>query len=146
VRWGLSYDEICAVMGWSYTKVWAYPGRSSRRSGRGSGAHAVLLVDTLDGVPPAAARRALAAARAIVDGGSLTIIATATEPIGGETTVIGLDATRTAARNFPALDLTASGTLRPELLVGNAGPTQIAAAPTRPSDIRVAAGSRRCAR
>jgi transcription termination factor Rho len=107
----------------------------------------VLLVDTLDGVPPAAACRALAAARAIVDGGSLTIIATATEPIGGETTVIGLDATRTAARNFPALDLTASGTLRPELLVGDAGAdANRGGAPTRPSHIRVAAGSRRCAR
>jgi transcription termination factor Rho len=92
------------------------------------GGHAVLLVDTLDGVPHATARRALAAARAIVDGGSLTVIATATEPLGGETTVIGLDATRTAARNFPALDLAASGTLRPELLVGDAGADAIASA------------------
>jgi transcription termination factor Rho len=92
------------------------------------GGHAVLLVDTLDGIAPSVARRALAAARAIVGGGSLTIIATATRPLGGETTVIGLDATRTAARNFPALDLTASGTLRPELLVGDAGADAIAAA------------------
>jgi transcription termination factor Rho len=92
------------------------------------GGHAVVLIDTLDGIAPGAARRALAAARAIVDGGSLTIIATATRPLGGETTVIGLDATRTAARNFPALDLTASGTLRPELLVGDAGADAIAAA------------------
>jgi transcription termination factor Rho len=92
------------------------------------GCHAVLLVDTLDGIAPSVARRALAAARAIVDGGSLTIVATATRPLGGETTVIGLDATRTAARNFPALDLTASGTLRPELLVGDAGADAIAAA------------------
>jgi transcription termination factor Rho len=92
------------------------------------GGHAVVLVDTLDGVAPGIARRALAAARAIVDGGSLTIIATATRPLGGETTVIGLDATRTAARNFPALDLTASGTLRPELLVGEAGADAIATA------------------
>jgi transcription termination factor Rho len=108
----------------------------------------VLLVDTLDGVPLAAARRALAAARAIVDGGSLTIIATATEPIGGETTVIGPDATRTAARNFPALDLTASGTLCRELLVGSdqLPDADRGGAPTRPSHIRVAAGSRRCAR
>jgi transcription termination factor Rho len=98
------------------------------------GGHAVLLVDTLDGVAPAAARKALAAARAIVDGGSLTIIATATRPIGGETTVIGLDATRTAARNFPALDLAASGTLRPELLVGDAGADAIAAARAEASD------------
>jgi transcription termination factor Rho len=92
------------------------------------GGHAVVLVDTLDGVAPAVARRALAAARAIVDGGSLTVIATATTPLGGETTVIGLDATRTAARNFPALDLRASGILRPELLVGDAGADAIAAA------------------
>jgi transcription termination factor Rho len=92
------------------------------------GGHAVLLVDTLDAIAPSTSRKALAAARAIVDGGSLTIIATATKPIGGETTVIGLDATRTAARNFPALDLRTSGTLRPELLVGDAGADAIAAA------------------
>jgi transcription termination factor Rho len=92
------------------------------------GGHAVVLVDTLDGIAPAVARRALAAARAIVDGGSLTVIATATSALGGETTVIGLDATRTAARNFPALDLRASGTLRPELLLGDAGADAIAAA------------------
>jgi transcription termination factor Rho len=92
------------------------------------GGHAVVLVDTLDGIAPAVARRALAAARAIVDGGSLTVIATTSGPLGGETTVIGLDATRTAARNFPALDLRASGTLRPELLVGDAGADAIAAA------------------
>jgi transcription termination factor Rho len=92
------------------------------------GGHAVVLVDTLDGIAPGVARRALAAARAIVDGGSLTVIATASSPLGGETTVIGLDATRTAARNFPALDLRASGILRPELLVGDAGADAIAAA------------------
>ena len=92
------------------------------------GGHAVVLVDTLDGIAPPVARRALAAARAIVDGGSLTVIATATSALGGETTVIGLDATRTAARNFPALDLSASGTLRPELLVGDAGADAIASA------------------
>jgi transcription termination factor Rho len=92
------------------------------------GGHAALLVDTLDGVPVSTARKALAAARAIVDGGSLTVIATATEPLGGETTVIGLDAARTAARNFPALDLASSGTLRPELLVGDAGADAIASA------------------
>jgi transcription termination factor Rho len=92
------------------------------------GGHAIVLADSLDAIAPATARKALAAARAIVDGGSLTIIATATRPVGGETTVIGLDATRTAARNFPALDLAESGTLRPELLVGEAGADAIAAA------------------
>jgi len=98
------------------------------------GGHAVLLADTLDGIAPAIARKALAAARAIVDGGSLTIVATAGKPIGGETTVIGLDATRTAARNFPALDLRTSGTLRPELLVGDAGADAIAAARAEAED------------
>jgi transcription termination factor Rho len=92
------------------------------------GGHAVLLVDTLDALAAGAARRALAAARAITDGGSLTLIATATQPLGGETTVIALDTARTAARAFPALDLTASGTLRPELLVGEDGAAAIAQA------------------
>ena len=48
--------------------------------------------------------------------------------------MIGLDATRTAARNFPALDLATSGTLRPELLVGDAGADAIAAARAEASD------------
>jgi transcription termination factor Rho len=98
------------------------------------GGHAVPLADTLDAIAPATARKALAAARAIVDGGSLTIIATGTRAVGGETTVIGLDATRTAARNFPALDLAESGTLRPELLVGEAGADAIAAARAETAD------------
>jgi transcription termination factor Rho len=98
------------------------------------GGHAIVLVDSLDAIAPATARKAMAAARAIVDGGSLTIIATATRPLGGETTVIGLDARRTAARNFPALDLAESGTLRPELLVGEAGGDAIAAARAEATD------------
>jgi transcription termination factor Rho len=92
------------------------------------GGHAVLLVDTLDYVPATAARRALAAARCIVDGGSLTMIATAREPLGGETTVIALDAALAGAGRVPALDLPASGTLRPELLVGEKGAEAIAEA------------------
>ena len=92
------------------------------------GGDAVVLVDTLDGVPAGAARRALAAARDIVGGGSLTVIATASAPFGGETTVVSLDATLTALGRFPALDLAASGTLRPERLVGEAGAQAIATA------------------
>ncbi|MDX6664046.1 MAG: transcription termination factor Rho [Solirubrobacteraceae bacterium] len=92
------------------------------------GGHAVVLVDTLDHLPAAAARRALAAARNIVDGGSLTVIATATAPLGGETTVIAFARDLTATGRFPALDLVASGTLRPELLVGQAGADAIAQA------------------
>jgi transcription termination factor Rho len=94
----------------------------------GRGAHAVVLIDTLDGLHPQAARKALAAARNLVDGGSLTVIATASQPIGGETTVIALDAALAAAGRFPAIDLTRSGTLRPERLVGEAGAQAIAQA------------------
>jgi transcription termination factor Rho len=92
------------------------------------GADAVVIVDSLEYVSPAVARRALAAARNIADGGSLTVIATAPAPLGGETTVIALDGALTAMGRFPALDLTASGTMRPELLVGEAGAEAIAKA------------------
>ena len=92
------------------------------------GGHAVVLIDTLDGLSPAAARKALAAARNIADGGSLTVIATASTPLGGETTVVALDAELAGARRFPAIDLLASRTLRPELLVGEAGAEAIAEA------------------
>ena len=92
------------------------------------GANAVVLIDTLDGMNPQGARKALAAARNIVDGGSLTVIATAAAPIGGETTVIALNLALASTGRFPALDLVASGTLRPELLVGDAGAEAIARA------------------
>ena len=85
------------------------------------GGDAVVLVDTLEALPAAAARRALAAARNIVDGGSVTVIATAAAPLGGETTVVALDAGLTALGRFPALDLEGSGVLRADLLVGDAG-------------------------
>jgi transcription termination factor Rho len=85
------------------------------------GADAVVLIDTLDGIAPGTARKLLAAARNIVDGGSLTVIATASQPLGGETTVIALDVKLTSAGRYPAVDLTASGTIKPELLVGDAG-------------------------
>jgi len=92
------------------------------------GGHAVVLADGLGAVGPAAARKALGAARAIVDGGSLTVIATAPEPVGGETTVVAMDRALASTGRFPALDLAASGTLRPELLVGDAGAEAIAQA------------------
>ena len=92
------------------------------------GAHAVVLIDTLDGLHQPVARKALSAARNIVDGGSLTVIATANEPIGGETTVIALDRRLASTGRFPALDLVASGTIRTELLVGEAGAEAIARA------------------
>jgi transcription termination factor Rho len=92
------------------------------------GGHSVVLVDTLDGLPALTARKALGAARAIAGGGSLTVIATASAPLGGETTVVALDRTLTATGRFPALDLAGSATLHPELLVGEEGARAIAEA------------------
>ena len=92
------------------------------------GGDAVVVVDSLEYIAPHAARRILASARNLAEGGSLTIIATATAPLGGESTVIALNPTLVALGRFPALDLEASGTLRPELLVGDAGAEAIAKA------------------
>ncbi len=92
------------------------------------GGHAVVLIDSLDGVHPPAARRVMAAARNIVDGGSLTVLAVSSMPVGGETTVITFDPQLAGAQRFPAIDVAASGTMRPELLVGEAGAEAIARA------------------
>ncbi len=91
------------------------------------GGDALVLIDTLDGLHPHVARKVLAAARNLGDGGSLTIVATATRSYGGETTVIALDPSLTHAGG-PPLDLTASGTVRAELLVGEEGAAAIAKA------------------
>lgn len=90
------------------------------------GGDVVVLIDTLDCLDPREAHRTLGAARNLVQGGSLTIIATAASPVGGETTVIALDERLASLGRFPALDLAASGSLRPELLVGDAGAEAIA--------------------
>ena len=92
------------------------------------GGNALVLIDTLDGLAPQAARRALAAARNLRESGSLTVIATAAAPLGGETTVIALDAALTSTGGQPILDLVNSGTLRPDLLVGEDGAEAIAKA------------------
>ena len=98
--------------------------QARRLAARGS--DAVVLIDTLDGLHPLSARKALAAARKLRDGGSLTVIATSSKPLGGETTVIALDAALAISGRYPALDLLSSGTLRPELLVGVNGAKAIA--------------------
>ncbi len=85
------------------------------------GGDAIVLIDGLDGLPPHSACKLLAAARKLTDAGSLTVIATTAEPFGGETTVIALDAVRANTGKLPALDLVSSGTLKPELLVGEDG-------------------------
>jgi transcription termination factor Rho len=92
------------------------------------GGNALVAIDQLDGLHPHAARKALAAARNLRDGGSVTVIAIAERPLGGETTVIALDATLASTEQQPILDLAASGTLKPELLVGEEGAQAIASA------------------
>jgi transcription termination factor Rho len=92
------------------------------------GGDAVVLIDSLGGLHPHLARKVMAAARNVDGGGSLTVVATAPDALGGETTVIALDATLTSTGRLPALDLVVSGTLRPELLVGDAGADAIAQA------------------
>jgi transcription termination factor Rho len=85
------------------------------------GGNALVLIDSLDGLHPQAARKALVAARNLRDGGSLTLIATATRPFGGETTVISLDVALASTGREPILDLVNSATLKAELLVGEDG-------------------------
>ncbi|MGH2854486.1 MAG: Rho termination factor N-terminal domain-containing protein, partial [Solirubrobacteraceae bacterium] len=85
------------------------------------GGDVVVLIDSLDGLHPHVARRVLAAARNLAEGGSLTVIATSTGPLGGESTVIALDVALTSTGRLPALDLARSGVVRPELLVGEDG-------------------------
>src|SRR5579863_1514713 len=98
--------------------------QARRLAARGS--DAVVLIDTLDGLHPLSARKALASARKLRDSGSVTVIATSARPVGGETTVIALDAALAVSGRYPAVDLLASGTLRPELLVGVKGAQAIA--------------------
>jgi len=102
------------------------------------GGHALVLIDSLDGLNPHAARKALAAARSLREGGSLTVIATATRPLGGETTVIALDRALASTGRQPILDLVSSGTLKLELLVGEDGATAVTKA--RAAAVEAAAG------
>lgn len=120
---GLSFAASADAQGQAVDRALDTARRVAARGG-----HAVVLIDSLDGLHPAAARKAVAAARAIVDGGSLTVIATSSLPLGGETTVIALDELLTSTGRLPALDLVASGTVKPELLVGEDGAKAVAAA------------------
>jgi transcription termination factor Rho len=81
------------------------------------GAHAVVLIDTVGGLSVQVTRKALAAARHL-ENGSLTVIATASDPLGGETTVITLDRSLAREGTFPAIDRDASWTMRADLLAG----------------------------
>ncbi|HEY7934668.1 MAG TPA: Rho termination factor N-terminal domain-containing protein [Solirubrobacteraceae bacterium] len=92
------------------------------------GGDALVLIDTLDGLHPTTARKALACARNLTASGTLTVIATASSSFGGETTVIALDVALTSTGRLPAIDLLSSGTLKAELLVGEDGANAIAQA------------------
>ena len=100
--------------------------QAKRMAARGT--HAAVLIDTLDWLPQHAAARALGAARNLRDGGSLTVIATASQPHGGETTVIALDGSLARTGMVPAIDHAASWTMRVDALVGEIGAEAIARA------------------
>jgi transcription termination factor Rho len=82
-----------------------------------AGRHAVVVVDSLDALPPAVARRVFGAARATEEAGTLTVVAstgTAGEPLRQATTRIVLEAG--APGPHPPQLTPASGTLRADLL------------------------------
>src|SRR4051794_26871261 len=84
-----------------------------------SGGHAVVVIDSLDALPPASARRVFGAARATEEGGTLTVIAstgTAGEPLRQATSRIVLDAPEDGSGPHPPHLAAASGTLRADLL------------------------------
>jgi len=81
------------------------------------GGDAVVVIDSLDALPPAAARRVFGAGRNTEEAGSVTIFAAtgiAAEPQRLATTRIVLEAAR--AGDQPKLAEESSGTLRAELL------------------------------
>ena len=80
-----------------------------------SGGHAAIVVDSLDALPPPAARRVFGAARALEEGGSLTVIAStglAAEPQRQATTQIVLEGDGSGAPKVAA----SSGTLQADRL------------------------------
>lgn len=89
--------------------------RAKRRAE--SGGHAAIVLDSLDALPPAVARRVFGAARALEEGGSLTVIAStglAGEPLRLATTRIVLEPGDTSPG--PPQLASASGTLRSDRL------------------------------
>jgi transcription termination factor Rho len=94
--------------------------RAKRRAE--TGGHAAIVLDSLDALPPAVARRVFGAARSLEEGGSLTIVAStglAGEPQRLATTRIVLEPADPGATGPrpPAL-ATGSGTLRADRLGG----------------------------
>lgn len=92
--------------------------RAKRRVERG--ADAAIAVDSLEALPPAAARRVFGAARNVEEGGSLTVIAVtgmASEPQHVATTRVMLDPPEPGSTP-PNLSEARSDTVRAELLGG----------------------------
>jgi transcription termination factor Rho len=84
-----------------------------------AGRHAVVVVDSLDALPPASARRVFGAARSTEEAGSLTVIAStgmAGEPLRQATTRIVLEPGETGSGPQPPKLGSGSGTLRSDLL------------------------------
>jgi transcription termination factor Rho len=85
------------------------------------GRHSVVVIDSLDALPPAAARRVFGAARSTEEAGTLTVIAstgTAGEPLRQATTRIVLEPVEDGGAGGPQPPKLAptSGTLRADLL------------------------------
>jgi hypothetical protein len=77
----------------------------------------VLLVDSLESLPPGAARRVFGSARKTEEGGSLTVVAAtgmSWDPQRWATTRVSLDPP--AQDGEPNISASRSGTLRAELL------------------------------
>ncbi len=85
------------------------------------GGNAVVIIDSVDDLPGAAVRKALAAAGIKAKGGSLTVVAVSRKPIGGETTLVAFDQGKAAAGKFPSIDVRNSSALRPDLLLDARG-------------------------
>jgi transcription termination factor Rho len=84
-----------------------------------AGRHAVVVIDSLDALPPAVARRVFGAARATEEAGTLTVIAStgsAGEPLRQATTRMVLEPGEPGAGPQPARLAPTSGTLRADLL------------------------------
>ena len=80
------------------------------------GGHSAVVIDSLDDVVGAGARKALGAARSVPNAGSLTIIAASRAPVGGETTLIYLMPQDGGKVGDPVVDKAHSKTLRSALL------------------------------
>jgi hypothetical protein len=80
-----------------------------------------VIIDSVDDLPGAGVRKALAAAGIKPKGGSLTVVAVSRKPIGGETTLVAFDQGKAAAGKFPSVDVRNSSALRPDLLLDGRG-------------------------